>query len=387
MDITQVYQFVNDATQEALGETAVVSEDLQNIVDVGTAIFNANAVDRYVRSLVNHIGRVIFVNRTYGGLGIPELLRDSWEFGSVLEKIQCDLPEATENESWELVNNASYDPNIFVSPVVSAKFYNKKVTFEIQMSFTELQVKQSFSSRDQLNGFISMLYTAIENSMTVKIDQLIMRAVNNFIGETAYAEYQGAGFDTKSTVKAVNLLYLYNQTIPTPITDGEALTNPDFIRFASYIISLYANRMTKMSTLFNINGKERFTPADRRVVVLHNDFVSAAKTFLYSGTYHDQLVALPENADIIPYWQGSGTDYDFDDSGKIDITTVDGHAVSLTGVLGCIFDKEAILVANLDRRVTTNYNAKAEFFNNWYKADMGLIDDYSEQFVFFFIKS
>lgn len=385
MDITQVYNFVNTATQEALGETAVVSEDLQNIVDVGTAIFNANAVDKYVRSLVNHIGRVIFVNRTYGGLGIPELYRDSWEFGSVLEKVQCDLPVASENESWELVNGASYDPNIFVGPSITAKFFNQKITFEVKMSFAELQVKQSFSSRDQLNGFVSMIYTAVENSMTVKIDQLIMRAINNFIGSTVQEEYQGAALASKSTVKAVNLLYLYNQTIATPITDAEALYDPDFIRFASYIINLYANRMTKMSTLFNINGKERFTPADRRVTVLHADFVAAAKAFLYSGTYHDQMVALPENAEVIPYWQGSGNDYDFTDSGKIDVTTADGDAVSVTGVLGCICDKEAILIANLDRRVTTSFNPVGEFYSNWWKFDCGLINDFSEQFVVFFI--
>lgn len=382
MEVKQLYGLVNDATSEILGESALLTEDLQNLVDVGDAIFNANAVDRYVRSLVNHIGRVIFVNRNFEQ-NIPGVYMDAWEFGSVLEKIACELPDAQENESWELVDGASYDPNIFKAPKVYAKFYNKKITFEIQMSFTELQVKQSFSSAEQLNGFVSMLYNAIENSMTLKIDSLVMRTINNMSAQTANDEYNGAAFNSTSTTKAVNLLYLYNQTA-TPITAADALYDPDFIRFASYVINLYATRLSKMSTLFNLGGKERFTPDDRRITVLHGDFVAAAKSYLYSGTYHDKFVALPD-ASIVPYWQGSGTGFDFTDTGAIDVTTANGDSVNLTGIIGVMFDRDALGVTNLDRRVTTNYNPKGEFYNNWYKFDAGYFNDFNENFVVFFI--
>ena len=210
MTVTQIYSLINAVTAEILGESAVVSEDLGNIVDIGTAIFNQNAMDNYVRSLVNHIGKVIFVNRPYAG-NVPSVLMDGWEYGSVLEKITAELPAATENESWELTDGASYDPNVFYKPVVSAKFFNKRVTFEIPMSFTERQVKESFSSAEQLNGFLSMLYTAVDKSMTVKIDALVMRTINNMIGETIHADYGADALSSKSGVKAVNLLYLYNQ--------------------------------------------------------------------------------------------------------------------------------------------------------------------------------
>ena len=383
MEVKQLYGLVNDATSEILGESAVLTEDLQNLVDVGDAIFNANAVDRYVRSLVNHIGRVIFVNRNFEQ-NIPGVYMDAWEFGSVLEKIACELPDAQENESWELVDGASYDPNIFKAPKVYAKFYNKKITFEIQMSFTELQVKQSFSSAEQLNGFVSMLYNAIENSMTLKIDSLVMRTINNMAAQTANDDYNGAAFNSTSKTKAVNLLYLYNQTISTPITAANALYDPAFIRFASYVINLYATRLSKMSTIFNLGGKERFTPDDRRITVLHGDFVAAAKSYLYSGTYHDEFVALPD-ASVVPYWQGSGTNFDFTDTGSIDVTTANGDSVNLTGIIGVMFDRDALGVTNLDRRVTTNYNPKGEFYNNWYKFDAGYFNDFNENFVVFFI--
>ena len=385
MEVKQIYTLVNSATAESIGSSVVVSEDLSNLVDVGTEIFNANAVDNYVRSLVNHIGRVIFVDRVYRGTA-PSVLMDGWEFGSVLEKITAEMPAATENETWELEDQTSYDPNIFYAPKVSAKFFNKRVTFEIPVSFTEKQVKESFSNAAQLNGFISMLYNAVEKSMTVKIDGLIMRTINNMIGETVHDDFGSSSISSTSGVKAVNLLYLYNNGINagnTPITAAAALTTPAFIRFAAYTMGLYKDRLSRLSTLFNVGGKDRFTPDDVLHFITLSEFQRAADVYLQSDTYNDEFTRLP-NAETVPYWQGSGTGYAFTDTGKVYITTASGDAVTVTGILGVMFDRDALGVTNLDRRVTTNYNPKAEFYSNWYKFDAGYFNDLNENFVVFF---
>lgn len=383
MKVTQIYELMNNVTKEILGETAVLNEDLSNVVDIGTQILDATSVDSYVRTLVNHIGRVIFVNRPYAG-SAPKVLMDAWEFGSILEKVSMDLPDATENESWELEDGASYDPNIFYKPKVSAKFFNSKVTFEVPMSFTEFQVKQSLSSAEQLNGFLSMLYSGVDKSMTVKLDALVMRTINNFIAETIYDEYQGAAVNTKSGVRAVNLLKLYNDKFGVNLSADEALTTPEFIRFAALQMGLYEKRLAKMSKLFNIGGKERFTPADVLHVILLNDFAEAANVYLQSDTWHNEYTALP-NAEVVAYWQGSGQTYAFEDVSKINVKTSSNNSVEVSGIVGIMFDRDALGVSNLDRRVTTNYNAKAEFYNNFYKADAGYFNDFNENFVVFFL--
>lgn len=383
MNVQQIYTIMNTVTSEILGDSVVVAEDLSNIVDVGVAIFNASAIDNYVKSLVNHIGRVIFVNRPYSG-NVPSVLMDGWEYGSVLEKITAELPDATENESWDLTDGQSYDPNVFYKPTVSAKFFNKRITFEIPMSFTERQVKESFSNAEQLNGFLSMLYNAVDKSMTVKIDALVMRTINNMIGETAVDEFAGGNYSSGSGVKAVNLLYLYNHRYGTTLTADNAITEPEFIRFASYEMGVYMSRMSKISTLFNIGGKDRFTPSDMLHVVMLADFKKAANVFLQSDVFHDSFTELP-NADVVPYWQGSGTGYAFSDISSINIKTASGSNVELSGILGVMFDRDALGVTNLDRRVTTNYNPKAEFYNNWYKFDAGYFNDTNENFVVFFV--
>ena len=390
MEVKQIYSLINSVSSEVLGKTDIVNEDLTGVVDLGKEVFNQGAVDNYVKSLVNHIGKVVFVNRPYSGK-IPSVLMDAWEFGSVLEKISAEIPAATENDTWNLTDGHEYKQDIFHKPVVSAKFFNSKVTFEVPVSITERQVKESFSSAAQLNGFLSMIYSAVEKSMTIKTDALIMRTINNMIGETLFAD--AAKFTTSSktlsyasasTVRCVNLLYLYNKAKGTQLTADKCLTDGDFIRFASYQMGLYADRLQSISTLFNVGGKERFTPKDALHTVLLSDFAKGAQAYLYADTYNKEQVLLP-NAETVASWQGSGQDYGFAHTSAINIKTSGNHEISIGGVLGVMFDRDALGVCNLDKRVTTNYNAKAEFFNNYYKFDAGYFNDTNENFVVFFV--
>lgn len=390
MVVKQIYELINSVSDEVLGKTDIVKEDLTGVVDLGTEVFNQGAVDNYVKSLVNHIGKVVFVNRPYSGK-IPSVLMDAWEFGSVLEKISAEIPAATENDTWNLKDGQEYNQDIFHKPVVSAKFFNSKVTFEVPVSITERQVKESFSSAAQLNGFLSMIYSAVEKSMTIKTDALIMRTINNMIGETLFADadkFTPSGktisYASASTVRCVNLLYLYNQAKGTNLTADKCLTDGDFIRFASYQMGLYADRLQSISKLFNVGGKERFTPKDALHTVLLSDFAKGAQAYLYADTYNKEQVLLP-NAETVASWQGSGKDYGFAHTSAINIKTSGNHEISIGGVLGVMFDRDALGVCNLDKRVTTNYNAKAEFFNNYYKFDAGYFNDTNENFVVFFV--
>ena len=383
MEVKQIYEFVNETVKEVLGDEALVQEDLSNVVDIGNAVFDGNAFDKYVRSLVNHIGRVIFVNRKYNG-SAPSVLMDGWEYGSILQKISSEMPEAEENESWELIDGASYDPNIFRKPVAEQKFFNKKTTFEIDRSITEKQVKQSFSSAEQLNGFISMLYNEVDKAMTVMTDNLIMRTINNFTGETLHNAFPNGTY-TGTHIRAVNLLAEYNTQYGTALTKDKCMVEPAFIRFAAYRMGLYKDRLARISTLFNIGEAQRFTPNDMLHFVTLSDFNTAANIFLQSDVYHNDYVRLPKS-ETVPFWQGSGTDYSFSNVSAVNVKTTSGDTVSIDGVLGVMFDRDALGVANFERRITTNYNPKAEFTNYFYKQDAQYFNDLNENFVVFFVQ-
>lgn len=378
MKIKQVYEIVNDATKQVLGETAVVQEDLSDVVSIGEQIANANLYDKYVGALVNRIAKNIFSIRAYSGRA-PKVLMDSWEFGSIVQKVHMQLPDAEENESWELVDGAVYEQDQFYKPNVFVKLWNQKTTFEIPISIAEEQLKQSFLGAEEMNRFISMIYLAVENSLTLKFDTLIMRTINNFIGAT---------INDNSATRVVKLLTEYNTIYGTSLTNTKALYDKDFLRYCAYRIKQVATRMSTYSTLFNIGGTQKHTPRDVLRIVMLDYLDAGVSAFLQSDTFHDELVKLPE-ADVVSCWQGTGTGYALVDASKVDVQVLNNAgtkvSVSQSYIVACLFDRDALGVTALNKRVKEHYNAKAEFFNYWYKEDAGYFNDYNENFVVFVV--
>ena len=377
MKVTQIKDLVNNSLKEVNGSSTLLKEDLSNVVDIGKELLNNDDVDNFVKKLVDRVGKTVFNDRVYQG-SAPSVLMDAWEYGSVVEKIDSDLPKVEENDSWKLEDGKSYDQDIFYQPKVSAKFFNSKVTFDIPMSFTKMQVESAFSSPNELNSFISMLMVKTQNAMTVNLDGLIMKTINNFTASVVNA---------KKGMQVVNLLDLYNKTAQTKVTVDNALTSPDFIKFANLTINTYRDRLTKMSTLFNQAGLNKFTPVDNQHLVILSDLASASKVYLESDTYNQDNVKI-NNYDTVPYWQGSGTTYNFKDTSKIDVAIKDGtqtKEVIQTGILGVLFDTSALGVSCQNPRTTTAVNARAEFYTNFNKYDAMYYNDLNENFVVFMI--
>lgn len=390
MEVKQVAELVNTTTQELVGEIPLATEDLSNIVDVGKAVFATNDVDAYVKALINHIGKVKFISRTYKG-AVPNVLYEGWEYASALQVIDSDMPDASENATWALENGKSYDPNVFHKPTVESTIFNDKVTFEIVQSFPTVQVYQSFDNATQMVSFISMLETKIENAMTIKMDSLIMRTINHFtgtvLGKLVGGDVTSEKLGATSGVQAINLLKEYkdlhsDDTAVQALNYKTCATDPEFLRYMSLRMGQTVDRMRQASELFNINGKTKFTNADYLNVVLLSDYVRNAEAYLQSDTYHDQYVKLP-NAETVSCWQGSGTDFGIDSVSAINLKTSQ-YTVEAKGIIGVMFDREALGVCNLDRRNTQQYNAPGEFFNTWYKMDAGYFNNFNENFVVFY---
>ena len=377
MKITQVYSIVNDATKSVLGETAIVSEDLSDVVSIGEQIANANLYDKFVGALLNRIAKDIFSIRAYTGRA-PSVLMDAWEFGSIVQKVHMKLPDAEENESWELVDGATYEENQFYKPQVFVKIWNHKTTFEIPLSIAEEQLKQSFLSASEMARFVAMLYQGVENSMTLKFDALIMRTINNFIGATIDGGVDG--------VTKIHLVTEYNTNYGASLTSATALYDKGFLRYAVFRMKQIATRLSVYSTLFNLGGTEKHTPRDMLKIVLHETLDAGVSAFLQSDTFHDELVKLPL-AEVVPFWQGSGTSYALADTTSInvDILDKDGNkqTVSEDYIVGIMFDRDALGVTGYNRRTPSKWVAKAEFYNYWYKEDAGYFNDYNENFVVF----
>lgn len=387
MQVNQIYSLLNDVMLEVTGQNVadegdppayILQEDLSNLVDMGTTIFNNNWKDNYVKAMINRIGREVFVDRVYNGFA-PTVLRDAWEYGSIMSKTRCKVFDAKANPSWSLSSGQTVNQFEFNPPSVEQKFYNSKVAWQIDCSFTDVQLRESFTSAAAMNRFISMIENRIQTSMTIYTDSLIMRAINNFIGEKLYANNG-----------IIDVLTPYNAKLATPLTPAQACEDKEFLRYLAFVIKLYVDRFRAASANFNVNGDEpniTFTPKEYSHLIIHSDIAAAMEVYLQSDTYHDELVRIGE-FETVPFWQDQSDAYQLAATSRIDVklassTTETAKYIDRNYIIGVLFDRDALGVLNDNRRVTNSYNANGEYWNSFYKVDTSYFNDLAENGIVF----
>lgn len=385
MNVKQIANILNTTiVPETVGESAVVNEDLSNIVDVGRQITESAAFgdnfDNLFKKLVNRIGKVIFVDRPYTSKA-PNILKDSWEYGSALEKVRCELPDSTDSAEWTLAslnNGDSIDPFVINKPDLTVKLFNNKSTFTVPLTFGRKQVKESFTSAEDINRLFAMIENRIIMAQTMNVDAMAQRCVNNLIANKIH--------DNKNIV---NLLTLFKtETGDTTLTAAHALTNGDFLRFAAKTIALYRGYLATASTLYNDEGYVTFTPEDRQKFVVLTEFAKAMDFYSYADTYHDNFVVMGGYTEI-PYWQGSGTDNSFGSHSTINIKAVDMSGDEFTanqaGIVGVLFDEQAAIICCEDYETEAIYNPRGKYTNYFYSYDVSYMNDTAENCVVFII--
>lgn len=389
MQVTQIYTILKDVVEEITGlpvssaeseeDVFIIKEDLSNIVDVGTRLFDntQNWKDNYVKALINRIGRMVFVDRPYSGWA-PNILRDSWEYGSIMAKVRVKTFEPKPNPSWQLQNGQTVNQFEYNAPEVIQYFYNQKIAWQIDCSFAEMQVRESFTSASELNRFFSTIESTINKSQTMYIDSLEMRAINNFVAEKILANNG-----------VVDLLAGYNAAFGTSLTAAAAITNVDFLRYAAYTILLYKDRLKAASEVFHVasdTGYPTFTPASDLHLVLISNVAKALDVYLQSETFHNDFTEIG-SYDTIPFWQSSGENFATADVTRLDVAPASDNTqtVNRNYIIGVMFDRDAIVMTNENRRTTSAYNANGEYYNNFYKIDTSFINDLAENGIVFTI--
>ncbi len=399
MKVEQIYTIVNSLVEQATGEqTATVAVDGKTLVDAGKKILDSGDTNAILGQMVDLVGKMVFVDRKYSGRA-PSVLMESWEYGSVVEKFRGELSEARVNDTWELTDGTSYDTNIFTKPKITVKVFNGLKTFEVPLSILDKQLKSSFNSASQLNQLLSMIYNEVEKTFTLAYDELIMTTINTMTARTV-ANACGGQIPTKdvlgaqTTASCVNLLKLYNDNFGTEVKAAEAIKTPDFNKFASSVLLQYVDRLATASTLFNVGKTVKFTPVDKLHFVMLSEFKRDFDAYLQSDVFHDNYTELPK-AETVAYWQGSGERFAFNETSRIHILTesvaqAEGAGagvvdVNIDGILAVMFDHDALGVQNSERRTTTNYNARGEFTNLYYKTEANYFNDLDENFVVFYV--
>ena len=388
MKVNQISTILNDVFGEVLGESGVIAEDLRNIVSAGQVITGSSTFDsqfeNYVGKIVDKVGKTVFVDRVYKAKDLG-LWRDAFEYGSVLEKIRCDVGDYKDNAEWDLTKDSDsdgdldYNENIathvadlfkFIPASVRAKYFNTKVTYKTVISITRKQLKSAFDSASKMARFIAMIENRIASKMEIAKDQLQRRTLANLMGEKIHND------------KFVNLKALYEAEVggTVPGTLAEALNTPSVCRFIAKKLTQDRQFLTQPSTIFNDGSYYTFTPdADSRLVVL-SDVDAGLKFNLYGDTFNEEFVKL-DNYKTVPYWQGPGTSMSIADRSSINIKTSANHDVNQGAIIGVLFDRDAAMVCNEDPEVRSQYNADGNFTNFFYSTDCSYYNDLDENVI------
>lgn len=378
MKQTDIHLFLSTIYGEVTGQTDVLKEDLSNIVDLGTTLFdNQTYKDAYVRAMFNTIGRWEFVERPYVGAA-PDIERKDWEWSSIMSKSRTKDTTPKTNPSWHVEAGETVNQFEFNPPEVQTTLFNEAVDWEIDVSFMNKQLKQSFNDGSTMDRFLSMIRSKVNEDQTAHIDELKMRAINNFTG---YRIARNKG--------VFDVLTAYNNRFSQSLTEYNAPYDKDFLRFFAYQILLYKSRMRRRTANFidNEAGYTSFTPEEYNRIVVLDVFGEALKVYLQSDTFHDDMIKIGK-FDTVSRWQGTGmgVTYPFAEISQINIEVAGlsgNNTVARSGIAGLMFDRDAIGIINEDREVEVAYDARGQYWNNFYKVTTRLYNDPAENGLIF----
>lgn len=383
MKINQVATLLNNINKEYAGETPItqVAEDLSNIVDVGKELTAGQQditkfFESYTKKLIDKVGRQVVVDRTYKSTA-PDIQRDAWEYGSVLEKIRVSVNELENDTTWTLNAGDTPEQYEYNPATLSAKYFDDYTVFMTQISLPEKTLQSAFTSAAAMGRVIAAIENRVRMKLAISRDNLIRRTINNLIAEKIAAN------------KDINLLAMYNGESGT-LTPEQAISNPAFLRYAVFQIMRYKKFITEPSVLFGDDGYVNFTPSADTKMILLDMFAQSTSVYMESDTYHNDLVSLGDNYQTVPYWQGSGTDvnFPFNTLSAINVKTAsNGTTVNTSGVIGIIFDRDAAAVCMEDLQTTGNYAANGRFYNYFHYVNARYLNDLSENVLVFTVRT
>lgn len=377
-NVNQIFSIVNDSASEALGKSAITAKDTGTFVSLGDQVVSSDTnKEQFYKSLTNRIGKTVIAARAYKAKK-RSVKRDEMEWGAIYQKVSYKWRDASKNEAWD-PDSQSNPFDVPISTEAVQKLFSAIGTYNYKDSVPDYQLFTAFTNPQAMGAFISGIYTNMYNALEVADENLANLAVSTNIA--------GVLKKGKATQKR-NLLAEYKTlTGDNAITVATALTNANFIKYATREIKTVIDNMSMMSTLYNVEADiPRHTPSDKAVVEVLGLFASASDTYLQSDTYHKELVALPKYEKVV-YWQGSGTSFNFEDVSKINITnsSIDPAAVEQGGILAFVHDVDSCASIIYRRRSHSIYDPDKERFNIWEKADKGFAVDLSENAVVFYI--
>ena len=353
------------------------------LADIGEDVLNSGTVDQYVKSILTQLGKMYVDSKAYAA-ELPSLFIDSFEWGGYLERVYFKPQDLIQDEMYNLVDGATYEDHKFYQPKASAKIFEEVKNIMTPISIVADQIKEAFQGWDQMNAFLSGIQNNVNNTLT--------------LASEAYAHMLiqcGIAVAEKNTQHSVHLLTeaIAKKVLSTGATAVEALESPEFLRFALKRIAQVKKNMKRYTVAFNNGQIPTFTnDADAKIALL-TDFTTAAGFTARANTFNANELNIGDY-DEVACWQAfadtSKANFDYSTNSTIKIAAdstnklgIGTEAVTITDVIGVLYDTRAMGISLTKSKVTSNYTAIADFWNEYHQKQVNYILDTNFNIVTF----
>lgn len=369
MAVKQIYDIVNSVNSQTMGMTDLTVVDEQGLISLGKTILTTNGLaDTWLNSLAQRIGRTIISFREYKSK-YSDMVLDSMQWGNIVQKIKVSMPEATEDESYNLVDGKSIDMYKVANPKVTQSFFTNETPYQFYVTIKREQLEEAFTSESAMNGFIGAIYGEVQNAIELSLESLARNCINNFIGEKI-----------KLNKGNYNLLSMYNIETGKTLKVNTCLHDKEFLAYCVSRINLISKYMENMTTIYNDGTQTRHTPKSLQHLRVLEDFESRLETVVQYQAFRDGYVKL-NNYHTTSFWQNiKNPDYI-----NIKIAS-DGSLVHQANILAILYDRDALGLYKKDSwNSTTPFNSAGGYYNTYYHHKELYFNDLSENFVVFYI--
>lgn len=369
MAVNQIYSIVNSVNSQTMGVTNLTVVDEQGLISLGQTVLSTNGLaDTWLNSLAQRIGRTIISFREYKSK-YSDMVLDSLQWGNIVQKIKVSMPEATEDESYSLVDGQSIDMYKVSNPKVTQSFFTTETPYQFFVTIKRTQLEEAFTSERAMNGFIGAIYGEVQNAIELSLEGLARNCLNNFIGERF-----------ASGKCTYNLLSMYNTETNKTLTVNTCKHDKDFLAYCVSRIKLISNYMENMSTLYNDGTQTRHTPKSLQHLRVLEDFESRLETVVQYQAFRDGYVKL-ENYHTTSFWQS------VKDPSSINIKIASkGTSIQRPNILAVLYDRDSLGIFKKDSwNSTTPFNSAGGYYNTYYHHKELYFNDLSENFIVFYI--
>lgn len=393
----QIYTIVNEVAQQAMGSKNIAIVNNAGLVALGNTVLGSNETkNNFINALTDRIGRTIVSFRAYHS-HFPDFERDSIEWGNILQKLKVAMPDAESDDSFNLQDGKSVDQYKINKPKVNQLLFTNEAPWQTHITVHLDELEKAFVDSSAMGAFISGMFGEVQNRIELAMENLSIDCVNNYMAEMIKRK-------TQRPSRVINLVTEYNTamglTSDKALKTENALNTPEFLEFVVRKINTISSTMEYMTSgIYNDtayaggdsqNIYSRHTPKSEQRMMLYIDLVNSLKTNVNSKAFNMKEVAIDIPFQIVPFWQSlqtpDGISIQPASSGTTISQTSSGTTISQNGVMGILFDREAMgTFKNKYSSLTSPINAAGKYYNVFYHMITMYYNDLTENAVVFLL--